>query len=124
MGRGRNKPPRHVPLTREDHGGPLAVGQPLAKGSLGQRPVVAEDHGIRLSHQSGRGTRQLTLKDRRAAVDYPTPRPRVQGQEQDGLYLLHLPDGDAAYWERLFRKVTVDATLVTLEEAAGEGAIG
>jgi len=45
-------------------------------------------------------------------------------EEQDGLYLLHLPDGDAAYWERLFRKVTVDATLVTLEEAAGEGAIG
>ncbi|MBE5794311.1 MAG: hypothetical protein E7323_06485 [Clostridiales bacterium] len=40
-------------------------------------------------------------------------------EEQDGLYLLHLPEGDAAYWERLFRKVTVDATLVTL--AAGEG---
>ena len=36
-------------------------------------------------------------------------------EEQDGLYLLHLPEGDAAYWERLFRKVTVDATLVTLE---------
>lgn len=39
-------------------------------------------------------------------------------EEQDGLYLLHLPKGDAAYWERLFRKVTVDATLVTI--AAGE----
>ena len=35
-------------------------------------------------------------------------------EEQEGLYLLMLPDGDAAYWERLFRKVTVDATLVTL----------
>lgn len=41
-------------------------------------------------------------------------------EEQDGLYLLHLPEGDAAYWERLFRKVTVDATLVTLT-ANGEG---
>ena len=41
-------------------------------------------------------------------------------EEQDGLYLLHLPQGDAAYWERLFRKVTVDATLVTLTKA-GEG---
>lgn len=40
-------------------------------------------------------------------------------EEQDGLYLLHLPEGDAAYWERLFRKVTVDATLVTI--TAGEG---
>ena len=35
-------------------------------------------------------------------------------EEQDGLYLLHLPEGDAAYWERLFRKVTVDATLVSI----------
>lgn len=41
-------------------------------------------------------------------------------EEQDGLYLLHLPEVDAAYWERLFRKVTVDATLVTLT-ANGEG---
>lgn len=35
-------------------------------------------------------------------------------EKQDGLYLLHLPEGDVSYWERLFRKVTVDATLVTL----------
>ncbi len=35
-------------------------------------------------------------------------------EEQEGLYLLYLPDGEAAYWERLFRKVTVDATIVTL----------
>ena len=35
-------------------------------------------------------------------------------EEQEGLYLLMLPEADAAYWERLFRKVTVDATLVTL----------
>lgn len=41
--------------------------------------------------------------------------------EQEGVYLLHLPEGDAAYFERLFRKVTVDATLVTIE-AAKEGA--
>lgn len=40
--------------------------------------------------------------------------------EQEGLYLLLLPDGDAAYWERLFRKVTVDATLVTLTFPEGE----
>ena len=40
--------------------------------------------------------------------------------EQEGLYLLMLPDGDAAYWERLFRKVTVDATLVTLTFPEGE----
>lgn len=47
---------------------------------------------------------------------------RVSGiTEQEGLYLLHLPEGDAAYFERLFRKVTVDATLVRLE-AADEGA--
>jgi hypothetical protein len=42
-------------------------------------------------------------------------------EEQEGLYLLMLPDGDAAYWERLFRKVTVDATLVTLTFPEGEG---
>lgn len=41
-------------------------------------------------------------------------------EEQEGLYLLHLPEGDAAYWERLFRKVTVDATLVTLTFPKGE----
>lgn len=38
-------------------------------------------------------------------------------EEQDGLYLLHLTGKDAAYWERLFRKVTVDATLVTITPA-------
>ncbi len=41
-------------------------------------------------------------------------------EEQEGLYLLVLPDGDAAYWERLFRKVTVDATLVALTFPEGE----
>lgn len=41
-------------------------------------------------------------------------------EEQEGLYLLFLPEGDAAYWERLFRKVTVDATLVTLTFPEGE----
>ena len=33
---------------------------------------------------------------------------------------LFLPEGDAAYWERLFRKVTVDATLVALTFPEGE----
>ena len=37
---------------------------------------------------------------------------------QDGLYTLHLPDGDAAYFERLFRDVRVDATLFTFEAGA------
>ncbi len=41
-------------------------------------------------------------------------------EEQEGLYLLYLPEGDAAYWERLFRRVTVDATLVTLTFFEGE----
>lgn len=40
--------------------------------------------------------------------------------EQEGLYLLMLPETDAAYWERLFRKVTVDATLITLTFPEGE----
>ena len=35
--------------------------------------------------------------------------------EQDGLYTLHLPEGDADYFGRLFRDVRVDATL--FEEA-------
>lgn len=43
-------------------------------------------------------------------------------EEQDGMYLLHLPEGDVSYWERLFRKVTVDATLVTLTAGKGEEA--
>lgn len=43
-------------------------------------------------------------------------------EEQDGLYLLHLPEGDVSYWERLFRKVTVDATLITLTAGKGEEA--
>ncbi len=40
--------------------------------------------------------------------------PVERAEEQDGLYLLFLPGAEAAYWERLFRKVTVDATLVTI----------
>ncbi len=42
-------------------------------------------------------------------------------QEQEGVYLLHLPDGDADYFERLFRNVLVDATLVRIipKEEAG-----
>lgn len=39
---------------------------------------------------------------------------------EDGVYLLHFPEGDAAYFERLFRNVLVDATLMTFEP--GEGA--
>ncbi len=39
--------------------------------------------------------------------------------QQEGVYLLHLPEGDAAYFERLFRKVTVEATLVTIEGIRG-----
>lgn len=30
--------------------------------------------------------------------------------QQEGLYTLYIPDGDPAYFQRLFRKVTVDAT--------------
>lgn len=37
---------------------------------------------------------------------------------QDGPVLLHLPQGEAAYFERLFRDVRVDATLFTLVEDA------
>ena len=37
---------------------------------------------------------------------------------QDGLCTLHLPQGEAAYFERLFRDVRVDATLFTLVEDA------
>lgn len=37
---------------------------------------------------------------------------------QDGLCTLHLPQGKAAYFERLFRDVRVDATLFTLVEDA------
>ena len=39
--------------------------------------------------------------------------------EQEGLTVLYLRDGDAAYFERLFRDIFVDATLFTLlpEEA-------
>ena len=35
---------------------------------------------------------------------------------QDGLCTLHLPQGEAAYFERLFRDVRVDATLFTIVE--------
>lgn len=35
--------------------------------------------------------------------------------EQDGLYTFHLAHGDAAYFERLFRNIRVDATLFTFE---------
>lgn len=48
------------------------------------------------------------------------PHPVASVDEQEGLYLLLLPEGDAAYWERLFRRVTVDATLVTLTFPEGE----
>lgn len=35
--------------------------------------------------------------------------------QHDGLYTLHLPEADAAYFERLFRNVKVDATRFTFE---------
>lgn len=34
---------------------------------------------------------------------------------EDGVYMLHLPQGEAAYFERLFRNIRVDATLFTFE---------
>lgn len=37
--------------------------------------------------------------------------------EQDGVFMLHLPHGETAYFERLFRDVRIDATLFTTEEA-------
>lgn len=37
---------------------------------------------------------------------------------QDGVFMLHLSDGDAAYFERLFRDVRVDATLFLAQEDA------
>lgn len=35
---------------------------------------------------------------------------------QEGICTLHLPMGEAAYFERLFRDVRVDATLFTIVE--------
>ena len=35
---------------------------------------------------------------------------------EDGVYSLHLPQGDPAYFERLFRNVRVDATLLHFQE--------
>ena len=35
--------------------------------------------------------------------------------EQEALYTLHLPDADPAYFERLFRDVKVDATLLRFD---------
>ena len=36
---------------------------------------------------------------------------------QHDVFTLHIPAGDAAYFERLFRDVRIDATLFTLKEA-------
>ena len=36
--------------------------------------------------------------------------------EQDGLRVLHIPQGNVAYFERLMRNVRVDATLLEAEE--------
>lgn len=36
---------------------------------------------------------------------------------QDGLYTLYLPEGDGDYFERLFRDVRVDATLLEEEQS-------
>lgn len=38
-------------------------------------------------------------------------------RQEDGLYTLHLPQADPAYFERLFRNVRVDATLLSAEGA-------
>lgn len=38
--------------------------------------------------------------------------------EQEGLYTLHLPQGEPAYFERLFRNIRVDATLFTVKADA------
>lgn len=37
---------------------------------------------------------------------------------QDGVFMLHIPEGNVSYFERLFRDVRVDATLFTPEEEA------
>ena len=44
--------------------------------------------------------------------------PGLHLRGEAGIVRLHLPQGEAAYFERLFRDVRVDATLFTLVEDA------
>ena len=62
--------------------------------------------GVVLLCVEGQPREGMRLKDARGNVHQAG-----SVTEQDGLYTVHLPEGDADYFGRLFRDVRVDATL-------------
>jgi len=62
--------------------------------------------GVALLCAEGEPHSGMRIRDARGNVHQVTS---VSGH--DGLYTLHLPQGDADYFGRLFRDVRVDATL-------------
>ncbi len=72
----------------------------------------------------GRGIVLLSMDEENAPRLYPGARlidargrshTVARVEEHEGLYTLRLPEGDAAYFERLFRDVRVDATRFDFE---------
>lgn len=66
--------------------------------------------GVALLCMEGEPREGMRLRDARGKIHQV-----ASVSESDGLYTLHLPEGDADYFGRLFRDVRVDATL--FEEA-------
>lgn len=75
----------------------------VALGERGVALLCAEETSVRA------GQTLLDARGRRHRVGAVT--------RQDGLTMLHLPQGEAAYFQRLFRDVRVDGTLFSLEDA-------
>ena len=61
--------------------------------------------GVALLCAEGEPKEGMKLRDARGNVHTVFS---VSGEE--GLYTLHIPDGDAAYFGRLFRDIRIDAT--------------
>ena len=72
--------------------------------------IDLEGLGIALLCVAGAPRNGMRIRDARGNVHTV-----ADVTEQEGMYTLYLPDGDAAYFGRLFRDVRVDATL--FEEA-------
>ncbi len=83
------------------------IDEALPLGERGAALFCMEESGARL------------LKPGVALIDARGNRHRIERiSEQDGVWSIYLPDGDADYFARLFRDVRLDGTLMTAEDGA------
>lgn len=70
------------------------------------------ERGIMLICLEGEPAAGMTVRDAHGNLHQV-----AEVSEQDGLWMMHLPEGKAAYFERLFRDVRVDAARLEVAEA-------